>query len=393
MVSETTKRDRGKGAQSQSEKKEPDRVKESEATKDEKDGETNPSLTKSVTFFPDKTLSCYMRFSPLLHHPQNKQPTTSGLVLTGEPGAGKTVALRHLAATYAMQSAEPDSPIPIYLPLNQYDGQESISAFISSSLSEKHLPLSFSQLAKHLEDILPHHRWLLLLDGFNEIGESRQDTIRHRQAFLRTLQTFVRDYQVEVVISSRENAIPDIKDFQIVNLRPLDQLGIEQCLYLYAPEYAPAILQELEKQPSLRHMVANPFRAKAIAQIYRPNSNLPTTPVSLFAQLTSHLVHRETTRCQAIGSYFPPIEIWKNTVLQTAVSMNRNHTTTSTLPTSEEEQKHLNFAAQCGLLLSMPNQVKFIHHQLQDFFAALWFESRNPRRKPEKRASRRDLAR
>lgn len=356
-------------------KKEPGGVKESEATQDEKDGETNPSLTKSVTFVPDKTLPSLQAIFQMLHHPQNKQPATSGLVLTGEPGAGKTVALRHLAATYAMQLIEPDRPIPIYLPLNQYDGQESISAFISSSLSEKPILLSFSQLAKRLEDILPHHRWLLLLDGFNEIGESKQDTIRHRQAFLRALQTFVRDYHVEVVISSRENAIPDIKDFQIVNLRPLDQLGIEQCLYLYAPEYAPAILQELEKQPSLRHMVANPFRAKAIAQIYRPNSNLPTTPVSLFAQLTSHLVHRETTRCQTIGSYFPPIEIWQNTVLQTAVSMHRNHTTTSTLPTTDEEQKHLAFAAQCGLLLLVTNQVVFIHQQLQEYFAALWLKA------------------
>lgn len=301
-----------------------------------------------------------------------KQFDKKGIVVIGEPGAGKTVALRHVAAVTANQLEAKRPYIPIYLPLNQYAGQTDFASFIGSSLKAKHLPSSFSQLAEHLPQILPHQRWLLLLDGYNEIGESIEDKIGHRRAFLRALQQFSHNFRVQFVLSSRENFASDLVAYPTITLRPLSQLGVEQCLHLYAPEHAPDILQQIARQPALHHLVSNPFRAKSIAQIYAPGTTIPTTAVSLYEQLVSHLVQHEKRRCLNNGIPFRPLEVWQPTILQTAATMHLTHTTADQRAKYEEQESDLASAEQCGLLQPLTTQVQFIHHQLQEYFAALW---------------------
>lgn len=308
-----------------------------------------------------------------LHDPEiSKRLHQKGFVLIGEPGAGKTVALRHVAAVTANQIGAQSSYIPIYLPLNQYAGETDLTTFISNSLRQQHLPASYAKLAEHFPQILPHQQCLLLLDGYNEIGESVVDKTGHRRAFLRALQQFLAKYHVQFVLSSRENFASDLTGYRTVTIRPLSQLGIEQCLQLYAPEFAAGILQQLTRQPDLYHLVTNPFRAKAMAQIYAPNNALPTTAVGLYREFVSHLIHRERQRCNANNTTFSPPESWQPSILQVAANLHLRHTTAAEWSLYQAHESNLCIAAQCGLLQPLPSQVQFIHHQLQEYFAALW---------------------
>ena len=302
----------------------------------------------------------------------SKQFTQKGIVLLGEPGAGKTVALHHIAATTANQIGVHKPQIPIYLPLNQYAGETDLATFIYNSLKKEHLPPSYGQLADHFSQILSSQRWLLLLDGYNEIGESVADKTGHRRAFLRALQQFSRHHRVQFVLSSRENFASDLTAYHTISIRPLSQLGIEHCLQLYAPKSAADILQQIVRQPTLYHLVTNPFRAKAIAQIYAPDAALPTTAVALYRQLVSHLIEREWRRCHANGTPFPPPESWQSSILQVAANLHLQHTTAAERALYLAHEADLTIAAQCGLLQPLTSQVQFIHHQLQEYFAALW---------------------
>lgn len=225
----------------------------------------------------------------------------------GEPGAGKTVALHHIAATTANQIGVHKPQIPIYLPLNQYAGETDLATFIYNSLKRNIFP-QLRTAGRPFSQILSSQRWLLLLDGYNEIGESVADKTGHRRAFLRALQQFSRHHRVQFVLSSRENFASDLTAYHTISIRPLSQLGIEHCLQLYAPKSAADILQQIVRQPTLYHLVTNPFRAKAIAQIYAPDAALPTTAVALYRQLVSHLIEREWRRCHANGTPFPRLK-------------------------------------------------------------------------------------
>ncbi|GIF03554.1 NACHT domain-containing protein [Actinoplanes siamensis] len=94
------------------------------------------------------------------------------VLLEGEPGAGKSVALRHLALRLGRRAARrlfPGRVVPLYLNLKELrrsGGELSIRDFVIASVSR-----SGALLAEELDEGMRRGTWLFLFDSFDEIPE------------------------------------------------------------------------------------------------------------------------------------------------------------------------------------------------------------------------------
>lgn len=152
------------------------------------------------------------------------------LALLGEPGAGKSFALRRIAGRFAQAAlADPAAPIPLLVELGKWtDEAQSFRAFVGESIEP---------LAPALDALLDTRRVLLLLDALNEIPTAQQ---AHK---VPQIGPWLHDDRLAgLVVSCREKDFsgPLQLDIDRLTIEPLDTPRIRTCIQRY---YA-AILPE-----------------------------------------------------------------------------------------------------------------------------------------------------
>ena len=102
------------------------------------------------------------------------------MILEGEPGSGKSVALRHLAdrlAREAERSRSTTSLIPLYVnlkefrPLQRPVDSQSVRDFVFESLTRANDRDVEQFLEDEFDRGMREGSWLLLLDSFDEIPD------------------------------------------------------------------------------------------------------------------------------------------------------------------------------------------------------------------------------
>lgn len=149
-------------------------------------------------------------------------------VLEGEPGSGKSVALRHLALHLAKRAQHPtarsDSLLPLYVdlkdfrPLRRPVDSESIREFICDTLNRLNDREAERYLADEFDQGLAAGTWLLLFDSFDEIPDLLGVTERDAAVseYTQAIITFVHNRNCRAVIASREFRGPP--DFRLPRL-------------------------------------------------------------------------------------------------------------------------------------------------------------------------------
>lgn len=158
------------------------------------------------------------------------------ITLEGEPGAGKSVALRHLALTLATRAAESAQPgvIPLYVNLRTFHPPqrpvtpEHVNEFIYEALAQVKDRNVVAFLEQEYQAGLNDGRWLLLLDSFDEIPDilgatDCDETVRE---YAEAIYQFVHAMKsCRSIVASREFRGPDLRipRFRIMPMRPAHQ--------------------------------------------------------------------------------------------------------------------------------------------------------------------------
>ncbi len=97
------------------------------------------------------------------------------LMITGAPGAGKTMLLKHLALTYAQEGLDaiPGRPIPVFLELHRLNEDADLRGQLEEALARNKFPNSGNFLKANLEG----GNLLLLFDGLDEVNRERRETV------------------------------------------------------------------------------------------------------------------------------------------------------------------------------------------------------------------------
>lgn len=152
--------------------------------------------------------------------------------LRGDPGSGKSVALRHAASILAKRACgrRSKSPIPVYVTLRELQREhicshESFKKFLVDSMQSLVDIRQLDFFATHYDDLVRRGRLVFLLDGFDEIVEILSAT--EAGPLVRRYQDFLEGYVSSVapcraIIASRDYRGPLRKELPQFTIVPLD---------------------------------------------------------------------------------------------------------------------------------------------------------------------------
>ncbi|MCK6504090.1 SUMF1/EgtB/PvdO family nonheme iron enzyme [Myxococcota bacterium] len=218
-------------------------------------------------------------------------------VLVGEPGAGKTTSLRHLAWTLA---GGDDQPVPVYLSLARLGSLRDPFLLAEQELADAGpLTGSLSQALRRLSEPLPGgpSRLWLLLDGLDEVAPAEmEETVGWIRGLSRSLPGVV------IVVTSRPIALERNgpgTGFVRASLLPLGAAAQEELLRrLLDPADADSVLAMLAApgNRALAELGRNPLMLTLIALVTRETGargeGPPRHRLSLYDQAVSLVLRR-----------------------------------------------------------------------------------------------------
>ncbi len=236
------------------------------------------------------------------HHPA---ASTGAWIVRGDPGAGKSTSTRHVAATLA---ADPDGPVPIYVPLVQWARSPGVDVF---EFTERdcantcgHEPVR--GLASELRELARKGRVWLLLDGLDEVGDADATATYDR------LRACVESEDLRtcpVVVTSRPIGLADIHPkFRVCDLRPLDHTAAKRLLDNWiGPAAAEETWRKIQASPRLPELARNPLLLTLLARIALEQADqghaiaLPATRIELYRQAVELLLQKGQSREHSEG--------------------------------------------------------------------------------------------
>jgi len=193
------------------------------------------------------------------------------LLILGEPGSGKTIALLQLAAdSIAKAEANINEPIPVILNLSSLvvdlgggiERGQAVSIWLQEELNINY------QIAKHTAQTwIRQQQLLLLLDGLDEIPEAS------RSLCIAALNEFSKEYgRTEIVICSRrqeyENISHRLRLQAALYLKPLSDRQIDKYLNQSHTETS-ELKNLLDRDRALRELVKTPLMLNILVTAYR----------------------------------------------------------------------------------------------------------------------------
>ncbi len=326
--------------------------------------------------------------------------THQRLVIVGDPGAGKTTFLRHLANlwTRALLEANTDTLLfPIFIRISE------LAEYIQHCRSQAHRPaaedspawpidflnsqneeLNWGLHIDYFRDKLTSGSCVLLLDGLDEAPE--RNSIAH--LFEKATQAW-RDCRF--IVTTRPLSFDGLAGFQVVHIEPLEQPAVETflehwCHGLFPESGAAAnkhlreLTEALRARVEIRRMARNPVMLTALAVVHWNERRIPEQRADLYESILIWLARAREKR--------PGRQSAQRclTLLQQLALAMQNHPTgrhvqvekgwaadelasqfpdrTAALAFVEEEE------VDNGIITSRGNEVRFWHLTFQEYLAA-----------------------
>jgi hypothetical protein len=151
--------------------------------------------------------------------------------LLGAPGAGKSTTLRRLAADLGRAVLEsPQAPLPIFVSLGDWRGDEGLSEFLRA-----HVP----EIGWAAQALSKEARLILLLDGLNEVPTARREA---KAAGLLAFKDALAKDTPCIVSCRRDDYVGDLDlGLDTLSLEPLTPQRIRQVLRHWLPDDAQGV--------------------------------------------------------------------------------------------------------------------------------------------------------
>ncbi|MCB9298005.1 MAG: NACHT domain-containing protein [Lewinellaceae bacterium] len=223
-----------------------------------------------------------------------KNRDTPSFLIIGEPGSGKSVALRELARK--LLGAGQGEQIPLYINLRDWyttenwapgqpPGPESLEGFILSSLLEGQPPATQAFIRRHYRELYRRGRFFFLFDSFDETP-AVIDSYEH-SPLIDKLSEVIYLYGLDggnrLLLASREFKRPTSRFAAglSLHLRPLgEEMVIES---LEKAGFRESTIQQLYNHHNLRPLIKNPFSLSLVKDYLKNNAEqLPPHQLALY---------------------------------------------------------------------------------------------------------------
>lgn len=236
------------------------------------------------------------------------------ILLEGEPGAGKSVALRHLARVMIRQAMKSDKPrviIPLYINLKSLDirpelvSPDGIRAFLLAKLGEANSRDVQEVLDEEFDRGLQEGTWLFLFDSFDEIPDilSAEDTQQIASKYAQAIAGFLGPFtRCRGIVASRDFSSPNIPQFtrfRILRLSPRQQRKLIKRADLDHPVHR-AMLEGLSTaSQDITTFAGNPMFLGLLCEHMRIGVAFPASSHTVFEEYLTHRLRRDRDRIRA----------------------------------------------------------------------------------------------
>ncbi|MEQ8757268.1 MAG: NACHT domain-containing protein [Coleofasciculus sp. G1-WW12-02] len=208
------------------------------------------------------------------------------ITVLGEPGAGKTTILRHLAVRMAKD--EPSLPyLPIYVELKFLEGNTgNVLEFVAADLAKRY---GFQNARPYLEKQLKDGNAALLLDGLDEVlgGKSSAEAKNaYNQAVGKVNQLATQFPNAPIAVTCRRAGWRGgLTGFQTMEVLEFDEPDIKEFAnnwFKSDPSKAEGLWQELDKNLRMKTLAGNPLILSLMAIVYGRELKLPERRSELY---------------------------------------------------------------------------------------------------------------
>ncbi|MEW5958348.1 MAG: SUMF1/EgtB/PvdO family nonheme iron enzyme [Chloroflexota bacterium] len=239
----------------------------------------------------------------------------NGLIILGDPGAGKTTFLKYLTLQLALgqgQTLEIGQRLPVLLPLSAYanalaERNIPLDQFIARYYQERGIDLPLKPL---LTEALGRGGALLLLDGLDEVKDlgQRRVVVERVVDFFTTQQRRGNKFILTSRIVGYREVRPTVEGLAECTLVDFEQADIADFIYKWtsALEWAAqgntavaradaereraSLLEAVERNPGVRALAANPLLLTILALMKRQGVTLPERRVELYQKYVETLL-------------------------------------------------------------------------------------------------------
>lgn len=225
-------------------------------------------------------------------------------LLLGDPGGGKSVALRKLARDMLADAGAGDnSPIPIYINLREWlpaEGRraawteqsppthEELTTFVIDSLKSQGSSFQHQFIDRYFHDLWAHGYLFFIFDSFDEIPElldvQEESWLIDRLSRLLSQFIYANGGNSHGILASRMFRRPTALFLaqKTLEIRPMSELRIKTALARY-PGFTEALqTQLLHERPDWLPVVRNPFMMALLGEWVSTHDTLPTTQADLY---------------------------------------------------------------------------------------------------------------
>ncbi|MET9627457.1 NACHT domain-containing protein [Lentzea sp. NPDC006480] len=232
------------------------------------------------------------------------------VLLEGEPGAGKSVAMRHLTQRMAgktMRKASEHSVIPIYVNLKTFKPPgvptaDDVRAFVIESINAVRDRDVERFLDEEFDRGMRDGTWLFLFDSFDEIPEILSATSANRaiEAYADAVHAFLHAMNAcRGVVASREFRGPGRAAWPTFRVVPLSEQRKRQLVQRSELDRAveDQLLGELPNaEVSVQQMSGNPLFLGLLCEHMRQGNDFPTNVHAVLETYIGHRLARDTER-------------------------------------------------------------------------------------------------
>ena len=234
------------------------------------------------------------------------------VLLKGDPGAGKSMALRHVAEQLARDAAKArgaTAVIPIYVNLKGFDAKDGVpdpqelEDFVLKSLNPNDSMVIGELLAE--DEFAVGRRqgtWLFLLDSFDELpdvlGATEED--RTIEAYSSVIDEFAAGHKSRVVVASRFFRAPEgLQNWATLEIAPLTEARRQK--FIGAAGLTDEDAGWLVEQLAIAHvdivaLASNPLFLTLLCQHARHERSLPDFPYGIFKAEIARRLNFEQVR-------------------------------------------------------------------------------------------------
>lgn len=293
------------------------------------------------------------------------------VVLLGEPGAGKSTALRRLAlaAAYERLQRGQTAPLPLVRYLQEWPDELSVREFMGIDWPFESDPIG----------ALSSGACILFLDGLNEMGSSWSTKIAQLKKWLKS-----EEAPANVIVTCRKDDYERLKlenekekkPIKEATIRSLNGAQIRHFAINYLGDKADDFMVAIANSKlgndddGLTDLTSNPYLLSALIYVFSSSGQLGENELELFGRMTRALWAREQQR-HTLG--WVPFDEALVTISSLAYQMILQNRPTTVEWQFVEDILGSELTGVClgaGILDATEERVRFSHQALQEYFAA-----------------------